>query len=47
MSGGIRDTQEQEGGDNISQDMVLVTIETNIGEVRLLRIDQTKIKILK
>jgi hypothetical protein len=36
MSRGIRDTQEQQGGDNISQDMVLVTIETNIGEVRLL-----------
>ena len=36
MSGITGDTQEQQGGDNISEDMVLVTIDTNIGEVRLL-----------
>tara|TARA_R110002051_G_scaffold4642_1_gene25767 strand:+ start:117 stop:227 length:111 start_codon:yes stop_codon:yes gene_type:complete len=36
MSGVTGDTQEQEGGDNISQDMAIVTINTNIGEVRLL-----------
>lgn len=36
MSGITGDTQEQEGGDNISEDMVLVTIETNIGTIRIL-----------
>ena len=36
MSGVTRDTQEQQGGDNLSEDMVLVTIETNIGTIRIL-----------
>ena len=36
MSGVTGDTQEQQGGDNLPENMVLVTIETNIGEVRLL-----------
>lgn len=36
MQGTIRNTQESEGGNNLSTDMAIVTIETTIGTIRIL-----------
>lgn len=36
MQGGNRNTQESEGADNLPENMVLITIETTIGTIRIL-----------
>jgi len=36
MEGGTRNTQESEGGDNLPTDMALITVETNLGTIRIL-----------
>lgn len=36
MQGTIRNTQGQEREDNLSTDMAIVTIETNLGTIRIL-----------
>jgi|TARA_R100000084_G_scaffold57689_1_gene24438 hypothetical protein len=36
MQGGTRNTQESEGGNNLPKDMAIITVETNLGTIRIL-----------
>ena len=36
MSGDVRNTQESEESDNLQKNMVLITIETTLGTIRIL-----------